>query len=51
MYVRKEAVQSSQIEGTQASLMDILEFESRAVEPDNPQDVAEVTNFIRECSK
>src|ERR1700688_2231196 len=27
MYIRKEAVLSSQIEGTQASLMDVLEFE------------------------
>ena len=26
MYVRREAVLSSQIEGTQASLMDILEY-------------------------
>lgn len=46
MYVRKEAVLSSQIEGTQASLIDILEFESDAVVPDNPQDIAEVVNYI-----
>jgi len=46
MYVRKEAVLSSQIEGTQASLIDILEFESQALETDNPQDVAEVVNYI-----
>ncbi|WP_413175818.1 Fic family protein [Anabaena azotica] len=46
MYVRKEAVLSSQIEGTQASLMDVLEFEAKAIEPDNPQDVAEVVNYI-----
>lgn len=46
MYVRKEAVLSSQIEGTQASLIDVLEFESQALEPDNPQDVAEVVNYI-----
>lgn len=46
MYVRKEAVLSSQIEGTQASLIDILEFESKALEPENPQDVAEVVNYI-----
>ncbi|MUG96881.1 Fic family protein [Scytonema sp. UIC 10036] len=46
MYVRKEAVLSSQIEGTQASLIDILEFESHTVEPDNPQDVTEVANYI-----
>jgi Fic family protein len=46
MYVRKEAVLSSQIEGTQASLMDVLEFESQALEPNNPQEVAEVVNYV-----
>jgi Fic family protein len=46
MYVRKEAVLSSQIEGTQASLIDVLEFESQALEPDNPHEVAEVVNYI-----
>ena len=37
MYVRKEAVLSSQIEGTQASLIDVLEFESQTLELDNPR--------------
>jgi len=46
MYVRKEAVLSSQIEGTQASLIDVLEFESQTLEPANPQEVAEVVNYI-----
>jgi Fic family protein len=46
MYVRKEAVLSSQIEGTQASLIDVLEFESQTLKPDNPQEVAEVVNYI-----
>jgi Fic family protein len=46
MYVRKEAVLSSQIEGTQASLMDVLEFEAQALEPGRPQDVAEVVNYV-----
>ena len=46
MYVRKEAVLSSQIEGTQASLIDVLEFESQTLQPNNPQDVAEVVNYI-----
>ena len=32
MYVRKEAVLSSQIEGTQASLIDVLQFEANALE-------------------
>jgi Fic family protein len=46
MYVRKEAVLSSQIEGTQASVVDVLQFETESTEPDNPQDVAEVINYI-----
>ncbi|NET30777.1 MAG: Fic family protein [Cyanothece sp. SIO1E1] len=46
MYVRKEAVLSSQIEGTQASLIDVLEFESQALEPNNPKEVGEVVNYI-----
>ncbi|WP_009632925.1 Fic family protein [Synechocystis sp. PCC 7509] len=46
MYVRKEAVLSSQIEGTQASLIDVLEFESQTLQPDNPQDVAQVVNYV-----
>ena len=47
MYVRKEAALSCQIEGTQASLMDVLEFEVQALEPGRPQDVGEVINYIR----
>ncbi len=46
MYVRKEAVLSSQIEGTQASLLDVLEFEAQTLEPGRPQDVAEVVNYV-----
>jgi cell filamentation protein, protein adenylyltransferase len=46
MYVRKEAVLSSQIEGTQASLMDVLEFEADALERGRPQDVEEVVNYV-----
>lgn len=46
MYVRKEAVLSSQIERTQASLMDVLEFESQAVEPGRPDDIKEVVNYV-----
>lgn len=46
MYVRKEALLSSQIEGTQASLEDIFEYESH--EPIvNVQDVQEVVNYIK----
>lgn len=46
MYVSKEAVLSSQIEGTQASLLDVLAFEADAAFPDNPQDIEEVVNYI-----
>jgi Fic family protein len=46
MYVRREAVLSSQIEGTQASLMDILEYEASMRETSRRMDVAEVSNYI-----
>lgn len=46
MYVNKEAVLSSQIEGTQASLIDVLAFEADAAIPENPQDIEEVVNYI-----
>jgi len=48
MYVRQEAVLSSQIEGTQSTLEDILEFEveGRAKAQERPKDVEEVVNYI-----
>ena len=46
MYVRKEAVLSSQIEGTQASLVDVLEHEAR-IARNGAKPVAEVVNYIR----
>jgi Fic family protein len=46
MYVRKEAVLSSQIEGTQASLVDVLEFEAAPVRGGRFQDVEEVANYV-----
>ena len=46
MYVSKEAVLSSQIEGTQASLIDVLAFEADAALPENPHDIEEVVNYI-----
>lgn len=46
MYVRKEAVLSSQIEGTQSSLQDLLEAEARIFSPDRPADVREVINYV-----
>lgn len=45
MYIRKEAVLSSQIEGTEASLMDVLEFEASSREATS-QDVGDVFNYV-----
>lgn len=47
MYVRKEAVLSSQIEGTQSSLQDVLAAEAKVFAPDRPKDVDEVVNYVR----
>lgn len=47
MYVRQEAVLSSQIEGTQASLTDLLEFEGGARAAQGNSDIAEVVNHVR----
>lgn len=44
MYVRKEAVLSSQIEGTQSSLQDVLAAEARVLDANRPRDVSEVFN-------
>lgn len=46
MYVRKEAVLSSQIEGTQSTLADLLRFESQAQAGDPIDDVREVSNYV-----
>jgi len=46
MYVRREAVLSSQIEGTQSSLQDLLAAEAHILTPDRPSDVAEVINYV-----
>lgn len=46
MFVYKEAVLSSQIEGTQASLDDVLEFEAGAQPDDVPGDVSESVNYV-----
>ncbi|MEX0875065.1 MAG: Fic family protein [Actinomycetota bacterium] len=46
-YVRREAVLSSQIEGTHASLMDVLEFEAQQEEAtERSVEVAEIINYI-----
>lgn len=46
MYVRKEAVLSSQIEGTQSSLSDLLLFEADEVSGVPLDDVTEVSNYV-----
>jgi Fic family protein len=45
-YVRKEAVLSSQIEGTRSSLVDLLDFEAGAERASYPRDVREVANYV-----
>ncbi len=45
-YVRKEALLSSQIEGTQSSLSDLLLFESQETPGTPIDDVEEVSNYV-----
>jgi Fic family protein len=45
-YIRKEAVLSSQIEGTQSSLSDLLLFENEAAPGVPLDDVEETTNYV-----
>ena len=49
-YVRKEAVLSSQIEGTQSSLSDLLLFENNEAPGVPLQDVQEVSNYVAAMS-
>lgn len=46
MYVRKEAVLSSAIEGTQSTLADLLRFEAAAVPGTPVDDVREVSRYV-----
>ena len=46
LFVRKEAVLSSQIEGTQSSLQDLLRAEAHMLDPRGPSDVVDVINYI-----
>jgi Fic family protein len=46
MYVRKEAVLSSQIEGTQSTLSDLLRFETEAQAGKPVDDIREVSNYV-----
>ncbi len=45
-YVRKEAVLSSQIEGTQSSMADLMLYEAGGVPPSDRRDVLEVSNAV-----
>jgi Fic family protein len=45
-FVRKEAVVSSQIEGTQATLVDLLEYEAEKDDVQPLEDVREVCNYL-----
>lgn len=47
MYVKQEAVLSSQIEGTQSTLEDVLAYEAEHARSDRPPDVSEVVNYVR----
>jgi Fic family protein len=47
MYVRQEAVFSSQIAGTQSTLEDVLAYEAGPGRDKHPQDVEEVVNYVR----
>ena len=49
-YIRKEAVLSSQIEGTQSSLSDLLLFESKEVPGVPLHDVQEVSSYVACCN-
>lgn len=48
-FVRKEAVTTSQIEGTQATLRDVVEFEATE-HSERPEDVEEVCNYVHALS-
>src|SRR5438552_15736995 len=45
-FVRKEAVVSSQIEGTQATLIDLFEYEAEQDDRQPLEDVREVCNYL-----
>ncbi|MBQ7145990.1 MAG: Fic family protein [Lachnospiraceae bacterium] len=46
MYVRKEAVLSSQIEGTQASFVDVLGAEYNLANDQQRDDIGEISNYV-----
>ncbi len=48
-FVRKEAVTTSQIEGTQATLRDVVEFEATD-QSEHPEEVEEICNYVHALS-
>jgi Fic family protein len=47
MYIRKEALLSSQIEGTQSSFLDLMLFENNQKPEVSLKDVEEVSNYVK----
>lgn len=47
MYLRKEATLSSQIEGTQATFVDVIKAEAKIEDAEIHKDVDEILNYIR----
>jgi Fic family protein len=47
MYLKKEAAHSSQIEGTQATLIDYIKAEAKLTDADTPSDVDEIKNYLQ----
>ena len=46
MYIKKEATLSSQIEGTQATLIDLVKAEAKLQDEHPPSDIDEIKNYI-----
>ncbi|HVC75229.1 MAG TPA: Fic/DOC family N-terminal domain-containing protein, partial [Candidatus Micrarchaeaceae archaeon] len=47
VYVRREAVLSSQIEGTQGTLDELFQFEVSPEGMERPRDLEEIVNYVR----
>lgn len=51
MFVKKEAVLSSQIEGTQVSLQGVLEFEANLIPSEDIKETKEVVRYVEAIDK
>lgn len=47
MYLRREAILSSEIENISCTLAEVLQYESETDHPDGNRDVAQVVNYVR----